>query len=123
MFMQGKLSPENWGEGTLATEHGNTNIESGILTDEETIIRHVRKKGRIFPLLDSLKTTDSTKLTPDYGTSRSQGKNDMQASVGGSSEIDVVKLLSPSAQKRQLCSLAMAGDNSFLGFQSVFSFL
>lgn len=36
-------------------------------------------------------------------------------------------LVSPSLQNRQFCSLAMAGegkkDKSFLGFQSVFSFL
>lgn len=76
--------------------------------------------------------TDSTILTLDCGTSYTQGKehsvhvsmakNDIQHPVSSGD-----KLLSPSLQKRQFCSLAMAGEvkkeDSFLGFQSVFSFL
>ncbi|KAI3467038.1 hypothetical protein Pfo_023701, partial [Paulownia fortunei] len=105
------------------------NIESGTLT-EETILEHARKGQRI------LKTANSTILTLNCGTSHSQGKvpsvrvsmakNDIRLPVS-SGERDVIKLLSPGLQKRQFCSLAMAGEvekeNSFLGFQSVFSFL
>ncbi|KAL0461411.1 UNVERIFIED_CONTAM: DExH-box ATP-dependent RNA helicase DExH17 [Sesamum latifolium] len=113
------MDTEIWGrEGTLATEHQST--ESGTLT-EETILGHTRKVPRSYPLFSNSRTV----LTLDCGTSHMHG-NDTQSPLS-SSDNDVIKLLSPSLQKGQLCSLAIAGEvkkeDSFLGFQSVFSFL
>ncbi|XP_020552576.1 DExH-box ATP-dependent RNA helicase DExH17 [Sesamum indicum] len=110
------------GEGTLATEHQST--ESGTLT-EDTILGHTRKVPRNYSVFGNSRTADSTVRTLDCGTSHMQG-NDTQPPVS-SSDNDVIKLLSPSLQKGQFCSLAIAGEvkkeDSFLGFQSVFSFL
>ncbi|KAL2235048.1 UNVERIFIED_CONTAM: DExH-box ATP-dependent RNA helicase DExH17 [Sesamum indicum] len=110
------------GEGTLATEHQST--ESGTLT-EDTILGHTRKVPRNYSVFGNSRTADSTVRTLDCGTSHMQG-NDTQPPVS-SSDNDVIKLLSPNLQKGQFCSLAIAGEvkkeDSFLGFQSVFSFL
>ncbi|KAK4430261.1 DExH-box ATP-dependent RNA helicase DExH17 [Sesamum alatum] len=114
---------EIWGgEGTLANEHQNT--RSGTPA-AETILGHTRKMPRNYPVFSNSHTADSTVLTLECGTSHMQG-NDTQPAVS-SSDNDVIKLSSPSLQKGQCCSLAIAGevkkDDSFLGFQSVFSFL
>ncbi|KAG8366674.1 hypothetical protein BUALT_Bualt17G0104100 [Buddleja alternifolia] len=125
---------EIWGgEGIIATEHES--IEPGTLT-EEIIFEHIRKKSRNFAVFDNLKTDDSRMLSLDYGKSQTHGnvpslgasmvKNDTEFPVSYG-ESNVNQLSSPSLQERRFCSLEMVGEvkkeNSFLGFQSVFSFL
>ncbi|KAL0424693.1 UNVERIFIED_CONTAM: DExH-box ATP-dependent RNA helicase DExH17 [Sesamum radiatum] len=98
--------------------------ESGTLT-EETFLGHTTKMPQNYPVFGNSRTADSTVLTLDCGTSHMQG-NDTQSPLS-SGDNDVIELLSPSLQKGHLCSLAIAGEvkkeDSFLGFQSVFSFL
>ncbi|KAL9148882.1 hypothetical protein ABFS82_12G072800 [Erythranthe guttata] len=125
LFAGDEFFEEMWGgEGVKqVTEHQN--IESGKLS-EETIFEHVRKKGRNFP-------ADSTESSLDCRISHTQRKGpsvriSMAKNDITSGESDVTKLFSsPSSEKRQFCSLGMAGEvkkeNAFLGFQSVFSFL
>ncbi|KAK4409653.1 DExH-box ATP-dependent RNA helicase DExH17 [Sesamum angolense] len=98
--------------------------ESGTLT-EETFLGHTTKMPQNYLVFGNSGTADSTVLTLDCGTSHMQG-NDTQSPLS-SGDNDVIELLSPSLQKGHLCSLAIAGEvkkeDSFLGFQSVFSFL
>ncbi|KAH6771509.1 DNA helicase ROCK-N-ROLLERS [Perilla frutescens var. hirtella] len=123
------MNAETWnGEGAAAAEYFNTKTGTSA---EEIISEHARKKPRNFLFLDSLKKTDPALVTVGNATSHTKEKarsahvsmpnDDIRLSVGSGG-----KLLSPSLQKRQVCSLSMAQgkkENSFLGFQSVFSFL
>ncbi|KAL0292055.1 UNVERIFIED_CONTAM: DExH-box ATP-dependent RNA helicase DExH17 [Sesamum calycinum] len=97
--------------------------ESGTLTEEH--FSGIQQKCHRTTRFSNSRTADSTVLTLDCGTSHMQG-NDTQSPLS-SGDNDVIELLSPSLQKGHLCSLAIAGEvkkeDSFLGFQSVFSFL
>ncbi|KAL6573750.1 Sec63 [Orobanche hederae] len=88
-------------ECILATEYQN--IESGTL-NKETVLQHAKVPSIDVPVK----------------------KNDIRHPIS-SDEGNVMKLLSPSLQEIQSCSLAIPGQvkkaKSFFGFQSVFSFL
>lgn len=119
ILIQDKHDVKAWDEEcAAATEYHST--KSGILTEEETMPEHARKKPRNFSVFDSLKKADSAQISMDNVASHTQEKaRSFQVSMNDEPQ-------SPSLQKRQLCSLSMAQgkkESSFLGFQSVFSFL
>ncbi|KAL0430192.1 UNVERIFIED_CONTAM: DExH-box ATP-dependent RNA helicase DExH17 [Sesamum radiatum] len=99
-------------------------IQHPKLTEPEPNI-HVIDEHDPTDISDGSYNLMDTVLTLDCGISHMQGYGTQ--SPLSSSNNDVIELLSPSLQKGKLCSLAIAGEvkkeDSFLGFQSVFSFL
>ncbi|XP_051146155.1 DExH-box ATP-dependent RNA helicase DExH17 [Andrographis paniculata] len=98
------------GDGTeITTQHQNA--ESGMVTEGITILDHIRKRPRNFPVVNN-------------HSAMAKNENEDSLIFGGRNAINQ---MSPRSQKDELCSLTMAEkgqkEKSFLGFQSVFSFL